>query len=63
MDLLEANPNPFGGIVTAPDALPDDPADFRDRLTNSIQSWKAEEYKVVWMEVPSWQVGGDSGGG
>ena len=52
MDLLEANPNPFGGIVTAPDALPDDPADFRDRLTNSIQSWKAEEYKVVWMEVP-----------
>lgn len=52
MDLLEFDTNPFGGIVTNPAHLPDDAAEFEARLDHSLEQWKADGAKVVWLEVP-----------
>ena len=50
--MLDASPNPFGGIVTNPTALPDNPNEFRTRLTQALDEWRDKQYKVVWMEFP-----------
>ena len=50
--LLEARPNPFGGMVTAPDALPASAAEFAQRLDASLAQWTADGLKAVWLEVP-----------
>ena len=52
MDLIEANPNPFGGVVANPAALVDDPKQFRSQLAHSLDAWEDEGYKVVWLEIP-----------
>jgi len=52
MELLEANPNPFGGIVINPEPLPDDPKIFQTELAHSLDAWRDENYKVVWLEIP-----------
>lgn len=52
VEALEFSPNPFRGVVTAPDALPANPDDFRPRLAYSIDSWTNEGYTLVWLEVP-----------
>ena len=52
MDLIDSNPNPFGGVVTNPNALIDDPRQFRSQLSHSLDAWEDEGYKVVWMEIP-----------
>ncbi len=49
---LEAKTNPFGGMVTDPQALPDDPEHFGRRLRCSLDSWRAEGVQVVWLEIP-----------
>ena len=50
--LLVARPNPFGGMVTAPDWLPADAAEFGQRLEVSLKQWTADGIKAVWLEVP-----------
>jgi 8-oxo-dGTP pyrophosphatase MutT (NUDIX family) len=52
MKVVEASPNPFGGIVPAPDSLVGDPEEFRGQLRHSLGVWENEGYKVVWLEVP-----------
>ena len=51
-ELLGFSPNQFGGVVVEPGQLPDDPGRFKILLLNSLDSWTAEGYKVVWLEVP-----------
>ena len=51
-ELLEATTNPFGGIIPNPAALPPAPADFRDRLAQSLTAWRESGYKAVWLEIP-----------
>ena len=51
MELLEATPNPFGGTVIKPEALPEDAEAFRARLHHSLKVWKEEGIKVVWLEA------------
>jgi len=50
--LLQARPNPFGGMVAAPDALPSDPAKFAQSLDASLSQWTADGIKAVWLEIP-----------
>ena len=50
--LLVARPNPFGGMVTAPDWLPADAVEFGQRLDASLKQWTADGVKAVWLEVP-----------
>ena len=52
MEVLEFTPNPFGGAVVNPEALPEDPGAFRQRLRHSLNTWKADGLKVAWLEVP-----------
>ena len=52
MRTLESATNPFLGVVPLPEALPEDPEDFRRRLELSLEAWKHEGLKVVWLEVP-----------
>ncbi len=52
VQVLEAKTNPFGGMVTDPQALPDDPEHFGRRLRCSLDSWRAEGVQVVWLEIP-----------
>ena len=52
MRIIESRPDRFGGVITSPAGLPADPEDFKGRLGNSMTSWKAEGYRVVWLEVP-----------
>lgn len=57
MEVLEFTPNPFGGAVIKPEALPEDPEAFRQRLRPSLNIWKAEGLKVAWLEVPAVRAG------
>ena len=50
--ILEANTNPFGGILPNPAALPVEPEEFRNSLADSLAFWREDGYKVVWLEVP-----------
>ncbi|MBV9359286.1 MAG: NUDIX domain-containing protein [Chloroflexi bacterium] len=52
MAVLTAAPNQFGGIVVAPDELPQDADEFRQRLEESLGTWEEAGYKLVWLEVP-----------
>ncbi len=52
MEVLEFTPNPFGGAVVKPEALPEDPEAFCLRLRHSLEVWKREGLKVAWLEVP-----------
>lgn len=51
-DLLPAAENPFGGILPKPEALDPDPVRFSVRLDKSLDAWRAEGYRVCWLEVP-----------
>ena len=50
--ILKSTINPLNGVGVSPDALPDDPQEFRRRLGNSLEAWKSEELLVVWLEIP-----------
>jgi ADP-ribose pyrophosphatase YjhB (NUDIX family) len=52
MDTLEFDTNPFGGVITNPAHLPNDAAEFETLLTRSLEIWRSEDYKVVWLETP-----------
>ena len=52
MDLIQAEPNPFGGVVVDPGALDGDAERFRKQLARSLEAWRSKGYKVVWLEVP-----------
>lgn len=52
MEILEATPNPFRGIVINTETLPETAEAFSRRLAASLATWKEEGYRVVWLEVP-----------
>ncbi len=52
MEPLNSSPNPFGGIIPDPTLLPADAQTFAPQLKHSLQTWTAEGYKLVWLEVP-----------
>ncbi len=52
MELLATTTNAFGGILTQTDELPQKPDEFSARLTHSLATWRSEDYRVVWIEVP-----------
>ena len=50
--ILEHKPNPFAGVVTDPERLPDDPREFKQALHESLEAWRSGSVLVVWLEVP-----------
>ena len=45
--------NPFGGAVVAADSLELDPTGFSIQIDTALESWRRENVKVVWLEVPA----------
>ena len=52
MQVIDSKTNRFGGVLVQPEALPDDPKTFAAQLHHSLVAWKAEDFLVVWLEVP-----------
>ena len=52
MQLLQAAPNRFNGIVIDTETLPDTASGYRNLLEHSLAKWKAQDYQVVWVEIP-----------
>ena len=52
MQVIDSTTNRFGGVLVQPEALPDDPETFAAQLHHSLVAWKAEDFLVVWLEVP-----------
>ena len=50
--VLEHKPNPFGGVVTDPEKLPEHPLEFKQALHESLETWRTRGVLVVWLEVP-----------
>ena len=49
MEIIKAQKNIFGGLVVESSDLPSDPQEFSVRLNHSLDSWKSEGVKVVWL--------------
>ena len=49
---LESRTNQFQGVEVTPDALPQDPSEFRLRLDDSLRAWGSEGLLAVWLRVP-----------
>jgi 8-oxo-dGTP diphosphatase len=52
MDLLEHSPDMFGGIIVDAEKLPAEPAEFAERLHVSLEAWRADGRRLVWIDVP-----------
>ena len=52
MEMLSGAENPFRGVMVDPAALPADPDVFAARLAASLEAWRAEGDRVVWLDVP-----------
>lgn len=42
----------FGGVLVQTDGLPEDAETFRRELTDSLDQWRAEAKRLVWLDVP-----------
>jgi 8-oxo-dGTP pyrophosphatase MutT (NUDIX family) len=52
MNTLVFTPDQFGGIIVDPKQLPEDPAAFETALSQALETWKSEGFRVVWLDVP-----------
>ncbi len=52
MSNLHATKNRFGGMYIHADGLPDTPETFASMLTKALDTWKTDEIKVAWLEIP-----------
>jgi 8-oxo-dGTP diphosphatase len=52
MPTLPVNTDPFGGVTVINDALPADPAAFAQQLTESLESWISDGFKLAWLPLP-----------
>lgn len=50
--VLSAAENAFRGVMIDPAALPAEPEAFGSQLARSLEAWRAEGYRVAWLEVP-----------
>ena len=49
---LPFSPDQFRGVLIDSDQLPEDPTAFKFALTQSLESWTAEGFRLVWLKVP-----------
>jgi len=52
MQPLDHAPDQFGGIIVDVEQLPEDVAEFTERLGHSLEVWRAEGRRLVWLDVP-----------
>jgi len=49
---LEHAPDQFGGILVDGTRLPEEACDFQERLRLSIDTWRGDGRRLVWIDVP-----------
>ena len=49
---LVSDPDQFGGIIVDSNQLPDDADEFAERLGTSLNAWRSEGRRLVWIDVP-----------
>jgi len=49
---LEHAPDQFGGVIVAAEQLPEDVGEFSARLRLSIDAWRSDGRRLVWLDVP-----------
>lgn len=55
--VFEHKQDRFGGvIIDVPSALPSESQQFESMLTSSVDSWKADKKRGVWLKIPSERV-------
>jgi 8-oxo-dGTP pyrophosphatase MutT (NUDIX family) len=52
VELLPFTPDMFGGVTVEPETLPEDPNSFREQLAFSIDHWRGDGVRLVWIDVP-----------
>lgn len=52
MELLASQENPFRGRIIDHDRLPADPDAFCTGLDASLEAWRGEGIRVVWLQLP-----------
>ena len=52
MKIIESTENAFGGIVTESDSLAADPGVFSGQLQKSLELWRNDGHRVVWLRLP-----------
>ena len=51
-ETLEGTTNMYGGITITPAQLPPKNTNFKEILVNSINRWRNENLRLVWLEIP-----------
>jgi 8-oxo-dGTP pyrophosphatase MutT (NUDIX family) len=51
MDTLPFSPDQFRGVIVDAEHLPEDAA-FATALIHSLETWKREGFRLVWLDVP-----------
>eukprot|EP01023_Acetabularia_acetabulum_P050042 TRINITY_DN5379_c1_g1_i11.p1 TRINITY_DN5379_c1_g1~~TRINITY_DN5379_c1_g1_i11.p1 ORF type:complete len:280 (-),score=44.36 TRINITY_DN5379_c1_g1_i11:844-1683(-) len=49
---LQASLDKYGGVIIDQNSLPADRMQFKQQLQNSIQQWKEERVRGIWLNVP-----------
>lgn len=52
MDTLPFSRDQFGGVIIDSEQLPEDSAEFAAVLGRSLEAWKSEGFRLVWLDVP-----------
>ena len=52
MDTLAHEPDQFGGVIVNADALPADVSSFSRALESSLEAWRANGVRLVWLGLP-----------
>ena len=52
MDTLAHSPDQFGGIIVDSERLPDEADEFAERLHASMDAWRGDGRRLVWIDVP-----------
>lgn len=53
--MIASTPNHFGGAVVDSESLPDSPGTFTAELAASLDVWRREEVRVVWLTLSAAQ--------
>src|SRR5215471_86159 len=52
MEVLDHAPDQFGGIIVETERLPEDVDEFSERLSYSMDVWRKDGRRLVWLDVP-----------
>ena len=52
LQTLPFSPDQFGGVIVDSAALPDDVTAFTAHLRDSLQTWRQDGFRLVWLDIP-----------